>query len=120
MGKSTALTDTECRRAKYQPGAGNKWFDGGGLYLEAKPSGSRKWRLKYRFNGKENRLTFGDYPSLTLLEARQKRETAKRLLRDGIDPMIDVDARSVCRWLCGGDSFQHSARRSSSDERADR
>ncbi|NLP62337.1 Arm DNA-binding domain-containing protein [Paraburkholderia sacchari] len=61
MAKTTALTDAKCKQTKHNPDGNNKLFDGGGLYLELMPSGSKKWRLKYRFNGKENRLTFGDY-----------------------------------------------------------
>jgi integrase len=86
MAKAAPLSDLKCRQAKYQTAGGNRLFDGGGLYLESLPSGSRKWRLKYRVNGKENRLTFGDYPGVSLAEARQRRDAAKRLLGDGIDP----------------------------------
>lgn len=93
------LSDLKCRQAKYKADGGNRLFDSGGLYLEIMPSGSRKWRLKYRVNGKENRLTFGDYPGVTLVEARQRRDAAKRLLSDGIDPAqqraIDKQTASV-------------------------
>jgi len=57
MAKRAPLTDAQCRQARYSTEGGNKLFDGGGLYLELMPSGSKKWRLKYRFGGKENRLT---------------------------------------------------------------
>ena len=55
-----------------------KLSDGGGLYLEVATSGSRYWRLKYRYAGKEKRLAFGGYPEVYLAEARDKREAAKR------------------------------------------
>lgn len=61
-------------------------FDGGGLYLEVAPSGGKLWRLKYRVDGREKRLSLGVYPTTTLKEARTKREDAKRLLANGIDP----------------------------------
>ncbi|WP_139769888.1 tyrosine-type recombinase/integrase, partial [Salmonella enterica] len=60
--------------------------DGGGLYLQVEPNGSRYWRMKYRFAGKEKRLSFGVYPTVTLADARQKREDAKKLLVAGEDP----------------------------------
>lgn len=56
-----------------------KLSDGGGLYLEVTASGSRYWRLKYRYGGKEKRLAFGVYPEVSLAEARDKRDVAKRL-----------------------------------------
>lgn len=63
-----------------------KLSDGGGLYLQVEPSGSRYWRMKYRFAGKEKRLSFGVYPTVTLADARQNREEAKKILAAGEDP----------------------------------
>jgi hypothetical protein len=63
-----------------------KLFDGGGLYLEVSPKGRKWWRLKYRFGGKEKRLSLGVYPDVTLKEARDRRYEAKKLLEDCIDP----------------------------------
>jgi integrase len=64
-----------------------KLFDGGGLYLDVVPSGSRIWRFKFRQqNGKENRLTFGPYPEITLQDAREKRLETRRLMLQGTDP----------------------------------
>ncbi|WP_340615403.1 tyrosine-type recombinase/integrase [Xenorhabdus entomophaga] len=63
-----------------------KLSDGGGLYLLIKSNGSKYWRLKYRTDGKEKLLAIGVYPTVTLADARKKREEAKRLLVDGIDP----------------------------------
>jgi hypothetical protein len=88
MGKTLGLSDAKCRQAKYSEEGGNKLFDGGGLFLALMPSGSKKWRMKYRFNGKENLLTFGDYPTVTLADARQRRESVKRQLADGTDPAL--------------------------------
>ena len=61
-------------------------FDGGGLYIQIAPSGSRHWRMKYRFAGKEKVLAFGAYPEVSLAEARDRREDARKALRSGIDP----------------------------------
>lgn len=63
-----------------------KLSDGGGLYLQVEPSGSKYWRMKYRFAGKEKRLSFGVHPTVTLADARQKRDDAKRVLASGEDP----------------------------------
>ncbi|MTB82203.1 DUF4102 domain-containing protein [Providencia stuartii] len=62
-----------------------KLFDGGGLYLLVTKSGSKYWRLKYRIDGKEKVLAIGVYPTITLAEARKKRDDAKRQLSDGVD-----------------------------------
>ncbi|EUD11928.1 tyrosine-type recombinase/integrase [Providencia alcalifaciens] len=63
-----------------------KLSDGGGLYLLVKTNGGKYWRLKYRIDGKEKLLAIGIYPTVTLADARRKRDDAKRLLADGIDP----------------------------------
>lgn len=63
-----------------------KLSDGGGLHLLVQPSGSKLWRLKYRFDGKEKLLSFGKYPAVTLAIAREKRNEAKALLDEGKDP----------------------------------
>ncbi len=63
-----------------------KLSDGGGLYLLVKTNGGKYWRLKYRIDGKEKLLAIGIYPTITLADARRKRDDAKRLLADGIDP----------------------------------
>src|SRR5688572_3173440 len=63
-----------------------KLFDGGGLFLQVMPSGGRWWRFRYRFNGVEKQLSFGVYPDVPLKRAREKRDDARRLVADGIDP----------------------------------
>lgn len=79
------LSDFACRNAKPQPRI-YKLFDGGGLYLEVMPKGSKNWRLKYRYLGKEKRISFGSYPQVSLLKAREEREAAKKELKNGNDP----------------------------------
>lgn len=63
-----------------------KLYDAEGLYLEVPVSGKRRWRLKYRFNGKEKRINLGTYPDVSLLKARRKRDEARRELTEGHDP----------------------------------
>ncbi|WP_374258996.1 tyrosine-type recombinase/integrase [Aquabacterium sp.] len=79
------LTDTAVRNAKPTDKA-VKMFDGGGLYLEVSPSGGKWWRLKYRYGGKEKRLSLGTYPDVGLKDARDRRDQARKTLADGIDP----------------------------------
>ena len=80
-----ALSDAAIRNAKPEERA-YKLADGGGLYLLVNPNGSRLWRLKYRFANSEKLLSIGVYPAVTLAKARAKREEAKGLLAEGIDP----------------------------------
>lgn len=80
-----ALTDTAIRNAK-PADKPLRLFDGGGLYLEVAPSGGKWWRLKYRFGGKEKRLSLGTYPDTGLKAARARRDELRALLADGVDP----------------------------------
>jgi sugar-specific transcriptional regulator TrmB/DNA-binding CsgD family transcriptional regulator len=64
----------------------SRLYDAGGLYVEVSPSGSKLWRLKYRYGGKERRLSLGTYPEIGLKEARGKRDAACLMLAQGIDP----------------------------------
>lgn len=79
------LTDTACKAAKPKDKP-YKLSDGGGFYLEIMPSGSKCWRMKYRYLSKEKRLAFGVYPIISLADAREAREKAKKLLAQRIDP----------------------------------
>ena len=63
-----------------------KLSDEKGLHLLVHPNGSKYWRLKYRFNGKEKTLALGVYPDIGLKDARAKRDAARKLLADGVDP----------------------------------
>lgn len=65
-----------------------KLADAAGLYIYVQPSGSRLWRMAYRFNGKQKLLSFGAYPALSLADARVRRETAKRHIANGLDPAV--------------------------------
>lgn len=80
-----ALTDTEIKRAKPQ-NKGHKLVDGRGLMLLVQPNGSKLWRYRYKYLGKETMLSLGCYPDVGLAEAREKAIAARKLLREGISP----------------------------------
>jgi integrase len=84
-GDTNMLNDTRIRTTKPRQRP-IKLSDSGGLYLLIAPHGSKLWRLAYRFGGKQKTLAIGAYPTVTLKAARDKREEAKRLLANGIDP----------------------------------
>jgi integrase len=97
------LTETGVRAAK--PGEKpRKLADARGLYLLINPNGSKLWRFKYRFDGKEKALAFGAYPEVPLKIARDKREIARSKLADGIDP--GLLKREERRIATGEDTFE--------------
>src|SRR5208282_3642055 len=81
----TMLTDSKARSAiaDRRP---RKLSDGGGLYLHIRPTGSKYWRLAYRFNGKQKLLAIGVYPEVSLAKARKARQDARDNLALGVDP----------------------------------
>jgi integrase len=81
----TPLSEVKVRNAKSR-GNAYKLFDGGGLFLLVTPSGGKLWHFKYRFDNKEKKLTLGIYPEISLADARQRRDDARRQLAHGIDP----------------------------------
>lgn len=87
-----------------------KLSDGGGLYLLVNPNGSRYWRLKYRFAGKEKLLAVGVYPDVTLAQARNRREEAKKLLGEGKDPAQERKLDKLSRQIEVESSFEAIAR----------
>lgn len=88
------LNDKQCKAASTQ-GKAKKIFDGGGMYLDVRPNGSKYWRLKYRFHGTEKLLALGVYPDVSLGEAREKRAEAKRKLKDGVDPSLHKKEQKI-------------------------
>lgn len=103
------LTEMAIRKAKPSTRA-HRLFDGGGLYLEVAPSGSKWWRQKYRFDNKEKRLAHGTYPDVGLAQAREKREEARKLLGAGIDPGEHRKAVKAAREERSANSFEVVAR----------
>ncbi len=115
------LTDTAIRNAK--PAAKpRRLFDSGGLYLEISPAGGKWWRFKYRFGGKEKRISLGTYPEVPLAGrvdeqteqridgARDKRNHARALLAAGIDPGENRKAMKAARADRAANSFEVVAR----------
>ena len=80
-----ALTDIKVRTAK-PTDKQYKLTDGNGMHLLVHPNGSRYWRLQYRFGGKQKMLALGVYPDVSLADARSRRDDARKLLANGIDP----------------------------------
>jgi hypothetical protein len=97
------LNDSARLAAKPETTA-KKLSDGGGLYLFVPPSGSKAWRMNYRFAGKQKTLSFGLYPRVTMADARALRENAKRALAEGLDPAVTKGTKG------GYDSFEAIAR----------
>lgn len=104
------LTDSAIRIAKPRDKP-YTMADGGNMYLEIAPSGKRTWRMSYRqSNGKNNRLTFGTYPEITLLEARNKRLAAHRLIAEGIDPAQAKRVEKATKARAATNTFEAVAR----------
>lgn len=105
---SDSLTDTAIRQAK--PKAKSyKLSDGGGLYLEVMPNGSKYWRQKYRINGKEKRLALGVYPEVSLKEARTKRDAARKHISNSVDPGELKRTQKTARAIANENNFQSIA-----------
>ncbi len=102
-----ALSDVQIRNAKPKEKS-YKIADGEGLHILVMPNGSRLWRLKYRVRGIEKQLAIGPYPQISLKEARDKRDEAKKALRSGIDPSQAKKAQKVSD--SGAHSFETIAR----------
>ena len=105
-----ALTDTFIKNAKSNgTGAGLKHTDGGGMYLLVKSAG-KYWRMSYRFAGKQKTLSLGVYPAVSLAKARQRRESARELLADGIDPSAAKSQEKQARASAAVNTFEAVAR----------
>lgn len=104
------LTDTQIKNAKPK----EKTYtlaDGGGMYLEVTPTGSKIWRMSYRQpNGKNNRLTFGPYPEVSLLDARSKRMDARKLKAAGSDPAQAKRIDKISKASANANTFEAVAR----------
>ncbi|MDH5331984.1 MAG: integrase arm-type DNA-binding domain-containing protein, partial [Aquincola sp.] len=103
------LSDTQIRSTKPAAKA-LRLYDERGLYLEVTPSGGRWWRLKYRHDGREKLLSMGTYPDTGLKAAREKRDRARELLAQGIDPSDARRAEKQSRLQAVVNSFEAVAR----------
>lgn len=104
-----ALTDAQVRKAR----AADKPYklsDSGGLFLHVSTTGFRSWRMKYRFADKEKLLTFGGYPDVSLIEAREMRDAARKQLRDHKDPSVQKAKRRAARFAASELTFEKAAR----------
>lgn len=103
------LTDVQIRNTKPQDKP-YKLTDGGGLYLLIHPSGGKRWRWKYYLHGKEKLLAIGTYPDVTIAEARRKRDDARELLKNDIDPSQQKQIDKLTSKVKAENSFEAVAR----------
>lgn len=99
------LTEIECRNAK-RAEKSYKLTDEKGMYLEVMPTGAKYWRMQYRYGGKQKRLALGVYPEVALKEAREKRQDARVLIADGIDPAAKKKIDKLTKRLDSENSFE--------------
>lgn len=99
------LTDTAIRKAKPAEKP-YKVADEKGLYLFVSPSGGKLWRMKYKFSGVEKLLALGKYPDVPLIRAREKRDEARRLIADGIDPGENRKVQKAAKVALAANSFE--------------
>lgn len=104
-----ALTDIQIKRAKPQDKA-DTLNDGQGLSLLINPDGSRGWRFRFRFAGKARLMSFGSYDLVTLAEAREKREIARKQVTNNTDPVEDRRAQKMAQQFSSENSFESISR----------
>jgi len=99
------LTDARIRTTK--PRAKPvKLADGGGLYLEVRPSGKKLWRYRYRIADKENLFAIGEYPEISLAEARAEHDKARSLVKQGVHPSHNRQAERLSAQLTNANTFE--------------
>jgi len=99
------LTDTAVRNAKPGPKI-TRLFDERGLYLELSPAGGKWWRLKYRIDGREKRLSLGTYPDVSLKDARERRDLARKEVAAGTDPAETRKAEKAAKKAAALNTFE--------------
>jgi integrase len=100
----TQIKNAQARAKQY------KLFDGGGLYLLCRPNGGKLWQMKYRVDGREKTLSIGAFPTITLADARERREAAKRALAQGLDPSAEKQRAKAERRTANANTFGVIAR----------
>src|SRR5438552_5584398 len=105
-GNVPAVPLTQFAIAKAAPSdKPHKLADGGGLHLLIQPGGSKLWRFRYRFAGRENMLALGAFPSTSLADARAKRDDAKKLLASGTDPSQERRLKTLAAVTAAQSTF---------------
>lgn len=104
-----ALTDVKVKTAKPKEKP-YKLADGGGMYLLINANGSKYWRMKYRFAGKEKMLSIGVYPDISLADAREKRNEARKILANGGDPGETKKGEKIAQQMSLKNTFEVIAR----------
>jgi integrase len=100
-----ALTDSAIKNAK--PKATQyKLHDDKGLFVIVRPTGGKLWRFKYRYQGKEQQLSLGIYPEVSLKDARQRRDEARQMLAEGKDPGAEKKRAAVAAAISAGNTFK--------------
>jgi len=99
------LTDVTVRTAKPRDKP-YKLSDSGGLYVEVTPAGGKRWRWKYRIEGREKLLSMGVYPDVPLVLARVRRDDARKLLANGVDPSVHRQATKLAQAEGSANSFE--------------
>jgi integrase len=99
------LTDAKLRALK-SSATPLKKSDAEGLYVLVTPGGSKLWRLAYRFGSKQKTLALGQYPDMSLLNARRARDAAKQLLREGVDPAANRRTERRKRSIAAANTFE--------------
>ncbi|MDB5440788.1 MAG: hypothetical protein JWM33_3215, partial [Caulobacteraceae bacterium] len=99
-----ALSDASIRAAK-PTAAQYKLYDGGGLFLLVRPSGGKLWRLKYRHLGKEQALVIGQYPDVSLKDARETRDAARKVIASGGNPVFEKKKAAVAASMGAANTF---------------
>ena len=109
MPSKDTLTERVIRAAKPTKKP-YKLFDGGGLFLLITPTNARYWRLKYRLDGKERSIAFGVYPVVSLADAREERDAARKLIAKGVDPSKARQAAKAARRTATQNTFEAVAK----------
>lgn len=99
------LTDTKIRNTKPAEKP-IKLTDGGGLYLEVRPTGTKLWRYRYRIAGKENIFAIGEYPTVSLADARGIRVDARELVKRGIHPVHERNTSKAAQITDNANTFK--------------
>jgi len=102
MGKLFATTVTSARPRERE----YKLTDGAGLYLLVKPNGRKLWRLNYAYLGKQRTLSFGAWPDVSLADARERRDEARKLIAAGLDPSHEAKLAEARAMLSEENSFK--------------